>query len=745
MIWKYKIFPVPLQTENIHDNENEVTMKITMLKNYRQKDSLRLIELSDVAALMRGEEYRRPVENLRSEYNTLHLEREADGNLTGSERLTALLPRLCFARQKENRQGKVVVKGYTSLVLLEVNNLTGFDEATAIRRGAAEMPHTLMAFVGASGRSVKIIVRGERLGTPGERMGTTDETLEASGEKTEWFHENLYERARLAYNTQLGVTIEKHEPRLDRVCYMSYDPDAYFNPMAMPLYAQAERPAGPLAVGRKSTLEDQKVSPGVDRYMTLYHAYEFNMERTFDELEGLAEGDERNALLLTTLAAKCLETGIPMGVAVRLTEGRARAIGVDKLLVEKVFANIYRPELVRRYQQKQHISLGKHIPQETLLTMKIDLFLQENYEIRKNVMRGVAEFRERTGIGFAFRDLTEEARNSITMRALRQGIKCWDKDIRRYVNSEDVEQYGPLNEWLEALPVWDGEDRVTPLAMRVPTGQNQDVWVSFFQLWMRSMVAMWLGKGQLTGNALVPLLIGRQGCGKSSFCRILLPRELQYYYNDRINFKNEADLNLGLTSFGLINLDEFDSVTRRQQVVLKYLVSTADLKYRPPYGKAYRQHRRYASFIGTTNDPTPLTDPSGSRRFICMPVVGDIDFRTPVDHDQLYAQLLSEVNSGQRYWPTRDEEQQLMNHNERFRQVSGLDEMLFGIIGKPSGRDDGQWMTLKDISALLKSHYSGYQEDPGAFRKIGAILRREELQFDSHRYAAGMSYFVKLK
>ena len=144
------------------------------------------------------------------------------------------------------------------------------------------------------------------------------------------------------------------------------------------------------------------------------------------------------------------------------------------------------------------------------------------------------------------------------------------------------------------------------------------------------MVAMWLGKGQLTGNALVPLLIGRQGCGKTSFCRLLLPPELMNYYNDRINFKNESDLNLGLTSFALINLDEFDKITQRQQIVLKYLVSTTDLNYRPPYGKAYQSHRRYASFIGTTNEQMPLSDPTGARRFICVNIDGDIDFQTPV-------------------------------------------------------------------------------------------------------------------
>ena len=78
--------------------------------------------------------------------------------------------------------------------------------------------------------------------------------------------------------------------------------------------------------------------------------------------------------------------------------------------------------------------------------------------------------------------------------------------------------------------------------------------------------------------------------------------------------------------------------------MLKYLVSTADLKYRPPYGKAYSSHRRYASFIGTTNEPMPLVDPTGSRRFICVTVDGDIDFETPINYPQLYAQLKYEVD-----------------------------------------------------------------------------------------------------
>ena len=712
--------------------------KITLLKPYRQTETLRVLELTDIVELIRGTEYRQIVDEFRRLYPVFSLTRQNDGTVSGADMTIGKLPRICFASEMENRNHQRVYLNYTGLVLLEVNNLTGFDEADAIRKGAGEVPQTLMAFVGASGRSVKIICRGELF--PDSQSRTPAPPLPHTSEQIADFHENLYERARLAYNAQLGVTIEKLEPRLERTCYISTDPDAVFNPMAIPFYARAEKPTQALSLVRTSTLEKDDSQSTQSRYFTMHHIFEFNLSKAYDECEGL-EGDELEHAVLTRLAIHCLETGIPMAIAKRMARYRVYAIGDDDLLVNKVFENVYRPQIVKRYEERNGYKPEKNIPTETLLTIKIDMFLNENYEIRKNVMRGVAEFRERTGIGFAFRDLTDEARNSITMRALRVGIKCWDKDIRRYVNSDDIELYDPMNEYLESLPKWDGKDRVEALARRIPTSYEE--WPEMFHLWMRSMVAMWMGKGQLTGNSLVPLLIGRQGCGKSSFCRILLPYHLRDYYNDRINFKNETDLNLGLTSFGLINLDEFDKITQRQQIVLKYLVSTADLKYRPPYGKAYSEHRRFASFIGTTNEMMPLTDPSGARRFVCVMVEGDVDFRTPIDYPQLYAQLLQEIQNGERYWPTREQEQQLIQRNMSYQQVSGLGEMLMSILQRPNSDDEGQWMTLKEISALLKKNFKGYKEETGTFRKIGTFLSRPEYRFKSQHKMTGIVYWVK--
>ena len=712
-------------------------VKTTIIKNYRSTVTLRLMDLSEVVRIIQEQHYKELCEKLREMYPLVEVRQLYDSEDEFPFFYTKGLPKVCFATQMGNRKKQRITKAYNGLVLLEVNNLAGFEEAEAVRKGAGQIPYTLLAFVGASGRSVKMVCRGELF----------DGGLPVDDEAISLFHTNLYEKARVAYNMQLGVTIEKLEPTLDRSCYVSSDPGLYYNPDAVPFYTDC---SDVVKAVRPVTLygeKQERLMPGVDNGRAMHLIYEYCLSKAYDDVVGINDEEDRTHLILTRLAGYCQESGLSMAVAQRQVL-YSLTLGKDANLVRKTFENAYRDEHEKKYHQRKSIKPLKHVPAETLMMMKVDMFLNANYELRKNVMRGVAEYRMRTAYGFSYQDLTDEARNSITMQALSQGVKCWDRDITRYVNSNDIELYEPMTEFLDHLPKWDGKDRVEPLARRIKTDYEE--WPYLFHIWMRSMVAMWRGKGQLTGNALVPILIGRQGCGKTSFCRILLPRDQREYYNDRINFKNENDLNLGLTSFALINLDEFDKITQRQQIVLKYLVSTSDLKYRPPYGKAYSSHRRYASFIGTTNESTPLTDPSGNRRFICVNVEGDIDFQTPIDYQQLYAQLEYEVSKQrQRYHLTRDEEHALMEHNLRYQRLNQLGEQLLSLFEKPFGTskthpDGGQWMTLKDISARLKKVFKGaYAEDEGSYIRIGNFLNRPECKFESDRRSSGMVYWIK--
>ena len=678
--------------------------KVTIVKEYRNTVTLRQMELSEIVSAIQNEAFCVLCKELRDVYPLVEVRQKYDAMDGLLHFYTKGLPKVCFSSQMENRNKQRVMKAYNGLVLLEVNNLASFDEAEAVRRGASQIPHTLLAFVGASGRSVKIVCRGELF----------DGGLPVGDENVSRFHTNLYEKARVAYNMQLGVTIEKLEPTLDRDCYVSSDPNLFYNPTAQAFYTDCSDVDKAVQPVKLYADKQDRLMPGMDNGRAMNLIYEYCLSKAYDDTVGYSEEEGRTQLVLTRLAGYCQESGLAMAVAQRLTLF-SLTLGKEPDVVKKVFENAYRLEHEKKYYQRKNISKPlKHIPSETLLMMKVDIFLNTNYELRKNVMRGVAEYRMRTGYGFDYQDLTEEARNSITMRALSQGVKCWDKDIIRYVNSNDIELYEPMTDFLDHLPKWDGKDRVEPLARRVKTDFEE--WPYLFHIWMRSMVAMWRGKGQLTGNALVPILIGRQGCGKTSFCRILLPRDQREYYNDRINFKNDNDLNLGLTSFG----------------------------------KAYSSHRRYDSFIGTTNESTPLTDPSGSRRFICVNVEGDIDFNTPIDYRQLYAQLEYEVSRQRlRYHLTRDEEHALMQHNLRYQRLSQLGEQLLALFEKPEGTsktnpDGGQWMTLKDISARLKKVFKGaYAEDEGSYIKIGNFLNRPECKFESDRKSYGMVYWVK--
>jgi hypothetical protein len=263
---------------------------------------------------------------------------------------------------------------------------------------------------------------------------------------------NLYEKARVAYNLQRGVTIEKLEPELTRDCYMSSDPEMAYNEQSQPFYidcSEVAKAVQPVTLG----LEKQgTLIEGYDDYHAMSVIYEFCLTKAYDKLVGVTEEEGRTHLLLTSLAGYCQESGLPMAMAQQQALFNPR-LNKEPDVVRKVFEIAYREEHERQYRRRKNMTKPmKHIPSETLLMMKVDMFLNANYELRKNVMRGVAEYRMRAGLGFDFQDLTDEARNSITMKALAQGVKCWDKDISRYVNSEDITQHEPMTDFLDHLP-----------------------------------------------------------------------------------------------------------------------------------------------------------------------------------------------------------------------------------------------------------------------------------------------------
>jgi len=309
--------------------------------------------------------------------------------------------------------------------------------------------------------------------------------------------------------------------------------------------------------------------------------------------------------------------------------------------------------------------------------------------------------------------------------------------VKRYLDSDLIPEYDPVNDYLDNLPEWDGKDRLTAFAQRVKTDAPH--WVEDFKVWMRSMVAHWKGKDAVHGNAIVPVLIGRQGGGKTSFASLILPPELRDYYNDNISFKNDTDLNLGLTSFALINIDEFDALSPTKHPLLKYLLSKSDVKMRPPYGKAYVQRRRMASFIATTNNPRPLTDTSGSRRFICVKTDA-IDFTSRVNYDQLYAQVKEEIRQGKPYFFGDKDNLRIMKENEQFMRVSDFPTMIRTLFLPAKECEGAPLMSLADIASLISSRFPSFAMTTSARQNLGAYLL--DAGYVRKRISGGKAYHI---
>ena len=313
------------------------------------------------------------------------------------------------------------------------------------------------------------------------------------------------------------------------------------------------------------------------------------------------------------------------------------------------------------------------------LMQEVTAFLTSRYRFRFNVLTEETEVADVANITniennlpdahLRYTKVDERWMNTLSMEAIETGIDCWDRDIQRFVRSRRISEYHPFTAYFEQLPEWDGKDRVSALARRV---SDDPVWVNGFHRWMLGLSAQWMQFRSDTtstnrANSVAPLLVSsRQGLGKSTFCRLLMPDALKAYYTESYDLGSPASAEAKLAACGLINLDEFDKLSASKMPLLKNLMQASALNIRKAYKRSASALPRIASFIGTSNREDLLVDRTGSRRFLCVSLEHAIDCVTPVEHEQLYAQLKAELLSGERSWFNKEEEQAIQQHNALF-------------------------------------------------------------------------------
>lgn len=688
-------------------------MRITQIRDDGKVYTLRTLKIEQLVEQMKVETKAQLVSGMRE---VLPYMLPGDKN-DYVQKVPKLLPAAAFVR----KDGVMTMDEYNGIVMLQVNNLSGRMEADEVKERVKELPQTYLAFNGSSDKTVKIWVR----------FTYPDDQLPTDREQAELFHAHAYRLAVKFYQPQLPFDIELKEPSLEQYCRLSYDPDLYFNPEAMPIYMKQ-----PMTMPGETTYREQvqaetsplqRLAPGYDSHHALSVLFEAAFARALEEQNSYSPGDDIHSLLVS-LAGHCFHAGIPEEDTVRWTRAHYR-LPNDELLIRETVQNVYRT--CEGFADKSSL-----LP-EQLFVMQMDEFMKRRYEFRFNQLTSQVECRQRNSFDFYFRPVDRRLMASITMNAQYEGLKLWDKDVVRYLNSDRVPLYQPVEEFLYGLTRWDGKDHIGDLAKRVPC--DNPYWPQLFRRWFLSMVAHWRGLGKNHANSTSPILVGPQAYRKSTFCRLILPPCLQAYYTDSIDFSRKRDAELYLNRFLLINMDEFDQIGINQQPFVKHILQKPVVNTRRPNASAVEELRRYASFIGTSNHKDLLTDTSGSRRYIGVEVTGVIDVVRPIDYEQLYAQAMAALYHNERYWFDEKEEAIMAEANQEFEQSPAIEQLFLVYYRVAEDEEEGEWLLAADILQRIQKA-SKMKFSPGQVNYFGRILRR--LGVKSYRKTHGTYYHV---
>lgn len=342
---------------------------------------------------------------------------------------------------------------------------------------------------------------------------------------------------------------------------------------------------------------------------------------------------------------------------------------------------------------------------------KMMKYLNEKYDLRYNMVMKYTEYVPKDKEWIGFQAVEPRVQKSLTLEVQLAAINVSIKDVRNFLESNFIKNYNPVEEFLfTCYDNWDGKDHIRALARTVPT--NNPHWEDWFYTWFLAMVEQWHNRtGRQYGNSVAPLLISKQGYNKSTFCRRLIPPQLQWGYTDNLILSEKRQVLQAMSQCLLINLDEFNQISAKvQQGFLKNLIQLPNVKYKPPYGSHVQEFPRTASFIATSNMDDILTDPSGNRRFISIELTGPIDISVRPNYQQLFAQAEKAIWNGEKTYFDAEQTALIMENNRRYQQVDPIMQCFSESFTPTEDENEGTFMTAAAIFSELKAKYGASLE-----------------------------------
>ena len=632
----------------MENEEPGSSLQVSFFKSLKDT-SPSAVTLRQVYGLITSERYRDSTEKHRY-YLDHGQESEAGRIKRGAEFITPSV--IC--------QGGRSVKhicGYTGIGMGDLDDLAPGMPRLIIERLRLD-PYVLLAYITHSGLGVRLFF-------------LTDITDVR-------YHNAVYRQGKAYYEQLLSHSFDEHCKNATRTSNLCYDPDAYYNPAAVPMHIgipeEEDLPAAvrprktfhatvdKAAVAVRALLEQQGKRYTEGNYndyvsSALYLMNDFGVAREMALEWAFEEFPEYNRDALDSIAGS---------VYVNNDEPGTKALPKDNS------------------GKLSYASIGE-----------LEAFIRAQCSLRYNVVLARREicWLDETD----FHDITDREENTLWLRAQKANLYSGQNTFLSILKSEFITGYNPLAAYVENLPVWDGQtDYISRVASMVHTSDDT-AFALHFRKWFVAFMACILDKEVVNHTILV--LIGEQGIYKTTFFNKLLPPELQRYFYTKTNSgQMTKDDNLALSEFALICIEEIDNLRPNELNRLKAMVTMSAVNERAAYdrNKNFRPH--IASFCATGNNRLFLTDDTGNRRWLPS-LVNFIDdlYHNEIPYEGLYAQALSLYRNGFRYWFSEYEMKELNRHNQRFEEPNIEKELICSHFRLPKPGETGIFISNAEI------------------------------------------------
>jgi hypothetical protein len=677
---------------------------------------------------------------------------DAEGNDDMANKLKKGLPAVTVAATFKGGRDKNAFVALSGMTVLDIDELNDPQQLAELIAAIRQDSHTLLANISSRGHGLKIIVS----------ICPEQGALPEKWEDADRFYRMAYAQVVDYYRTTFGCEVDTSGKDITRLNFLSYDPEAYYNPDATAFLVSAlcsgDTPspsALPLTGGRMDPKKEKRKLDEMlgnihkflrgkgeiyDRrrsellriiFMNLIReGYEYRVGERHDFLYraiqmlneyGMNQNEVENMRNCAEQSLQCamedpnlkLKEPREVNAIIRDVYTRCKEEHGTRKLSKSVISQIYlRTEIDRVY-----------IIHDNLLSLKIEILSKKDWTAGKR----------------RFQEMNDKNLNdlSITMGEMYQSMRA--EDVNKVIKSSFATPFDPIQDYIDRLPEWDGTDHIGLFVQSIET-DAPDMFLRVMKMFLVGMIATYFDEDNT--NHIMPILhSGSQGVGKTWLAEHLLPPELRpYCYSGTL--KNDKDSLSYVATKILICVDEVDKLNREERTTLQRIMTCRDIEFRSPYDRFSHSHPHKASFIGTCNDTSFMSNPTGQRRdFPFTTLKIDMDYRP--DYEQLYAQIVHLWRSGFKYYITSSEQEEYAAYRYHYENNTVEYDWVVKYLRKyPARFANKRGYTVTAILQWIQRYEKELVIDRGAINRMTKALGRENIEYQ--RRHQGSLYFCYL-